>query len=130
MIWVSYSISQDGFRHQLIEASRRARVRFFISEYILDELESTLVTDFQRTPRYARLARSAIQRFAKTVRLALSRRGWVIGDPDDDPIIHTALLAKADYLLTADKNVLALGQIEDLRIIREKDFAALIGARL
>jgi predicted nucleic acid-binding protein len=46
MIWVSYCTLKDGFRHRLLERARRQRVRFFVSEYILDELVDVLVEEF------------------------------------------------------------------------------------
>ena len=129
MLWVSFSVSHDGFRHRLIETAHRQRVRFFVSDYILHELQTTLLINFDRTPHFVALAKQAVQRRAKTVALPIPRSGWVIGDPDDDPIIHTCLVAKADYLVTADRQVLELGQIEDVRIIRENEFADLLGFR-
>ena len=129
MIWVSYTTHPEGFRHLLVEEANRRKVRFFVSEHILDELESTLVADFSRTPRYASLARRAILRIAKVVRLAFRRQGWVVRDPDDDPVVQTALDAKVDYLVTNDQEMLSLRQVEDVRIISDREFAHLIGFR-
>src|SRR5437870_3439252 len=98
MIWVSYCTLKDGFRHRLIERARRQRVRFFVSEYILDELADVLVEDLGRTRRYALLARRAVLRIAKVVPLPPSPGRFVLGDPGDDPVVQTALAAKADYL--------------------------------
>ena len=59
MLWVSYCTIADGYRHRLIEAARKKRVRFFASDYILDELVKALVEDLHRSRRYAGLARRA-----------------------------------------------------------------------
>jgi hypothetical protein len=53
MVWVSYCTLKTGYRHRLIERARRLRVRFFVSDYILHELEETLVEDLGQTKRYA-----------------------------------------------------------------------------
>lgn len=43
MIWVSYCLNPDGFRHRLIEIARRKRVRLLVSDYILDEVQRTYI---------------------------------------------------------------------------------------
>ena len=123
MIWVSYCTAQDGFRHHLIERARRQRVRFFVSEYILDELVEVLVEDLGQTRRYALLARRAVLRIAKLVPLPPSPGQFVPGDPDDDPIVQTALAAKADDLVTADKEILKLAKVRDVVILTPAQFA-------
>src|SRR5262249_45508798 len=123
MIWVSYCTLKDGFRHRLIERARRQRVRFFVSEYILDELYNVLVQDLRRTRRYALLARRAILRIAKFVPLPPSSSRFVPGDPDDDPIVQTPLVARADYLVTADKEILKLRKVRDVEILTVAQFA-------
>src|SRR5712692_8301111 len=117
MIWVSYCTLRDSYRHRLIEHARRQRVRLFVSEYILRELVDTLVEDLGRTRRYALLARQAVLRIAKLVDLPPSIRQHVANDPNDDPVVQTALSAKADYLVTADRDILNLSKIEDVEII-------------
>ena len=94
MIWISYCVRPDGFRHQLVEAARRKRVRFFVSAYILDELQRTLVEDLGRSRRFAALARRAVLRVAKLVELPSFVPRHVPGDPNDDPIVQTALRAR------------------------------------
>jgi predicted nucleic acid-binding protein len=87
MVWVSYCTLKGGFRHRLIERARRQRVRFFVSEYILDELVDVVVEDLGRSRRYALLARRAVLRIAKLVLLPPTPRRFVPGDPDDDPVV-------------------------------------------
>jgi putative PIN family toxin of toxin-antitoxin system len=123
MIWVSYCVRPDGFRHQLVEEARRKRVRFFVSAYILDELQRTLTEDLGRGRRFAGLARRAVARVAKLVELPSFVPKHVPGDPNDDPIVQTALTSKADYLVTEDTEVLKLGKIRSTEVITASEFA-------
>lgn len=126
MIWVSYSTLKGGFRHQLIERARRQRVRLFVSEYILQELTKTLIEDLGRTQRYAWLARRAVLRISRWVDLPATVRTYVSGDPNDDPVIQTALTTKAHYLVTADKLLLKLQAVHGVSIITANKFQALL----
>jgi predicted nucleic acid-binding protein len=100
-----------------MERARQQRVRFFVSNYIPDELSQTLFEDIELSPRFAALARRGALRVAKLVRLPSLKPRYVPGDPDDDPIVQTALIAKADYLATADKETLALKKVFDVAIL-------------
>lgn len=43
-------------------------------------------------------------------------------DPDDNPLLATALAGKADYLVTGDKAVLGLKRLESVRILTARTF--------
>ena len=122
MLWVSYCTSKDGYRHRLINLARRKRVRFFVSEYILDELTRTLVEDLGLSRRYAWLARRAVLRVADLVDLPAVVARYVILDPADDSIVQTALVARADYLVTADTDILGLREPQEIKIITPAQF--------
>jgi putative PIN family toxin of toxin-antitoxin system len=122
MFWVSYCTLKGGYRYRLLNRARRLRVRLYVSEYILDELVTTLTEDLGRTRRYAFLARRAVLRMASLVALPPTTRKYVPGDPDDDPIVQTALTAKADFLVTADHAILAVAKVQDVEIITGSQF--------
>ena len=56
MLWVSYCTRRGGSRHRLIDRALRARVRLFVSDYILDELDRVLREDLNQSGRFVRLA--------------------------------------------------------------------------
>jgi putative PIN family toxin of toxin-antitoxin system len=122
MMWLSYCTLKGSYRYRLVDRAHRQRVRFFVSEYILNELGTVLVEDLGRDRRFAVLARRAILRIAQLVTLPPSIKPHVPGDPHDDPIVQTGLSAKADYLITADNVLLALGKVEDLVILSASQF--------
>ena len=126
MLWVSYCSLTDGYRHRLIERARRQRVRFLVSEYLLDELEIVLTEDLELAQRFATLARRAVLRIAKVVDLPVSASSFVPGDPKEDFIVQTAL--GADYLVTADKEVLKVGKVEDVEILTPQQWEDILQA--
>lgn len=126
MLWVSYCTRKDGYRHRLIERAKREGVRLFVSSNILDELGDVLIRDLGRSRRFVFLARRSLLRIAKLVTLPPVVRPRVPGDPDDDPIVQTALSAKADYLITADKELLRVGKVERVKIIDALEFERLL----
>lgn len=127
MFWVSYCTRKGGFRHLLIDRAKRQRVRFFVSEYILTELTDTLIDNLGKSHRFAGLARRVVLRIAKLVEIPLAVRLYVPGDRDDDPIVQTALCAKADYLVTADAEILQVGKVQDVEILTAAQFEERLG---
>jgi putative PIN family toxin of toxin-antitoxin system len=127
MLWVSYCTLHDGYRHRLIARAKRRRVRLFVSEYILQELATTLGSDLGRTRRYAWLARRAVLRLARLVEIPEKARKLVPGDPGDDPILQTAVTAKAHYLVTADRELLKLKKINNIEIVTAQTLDELLG---
>jgi putative PIN family toxin of toxin-antitoxin system len=57
MLWVSYCTRREGSRHRLIDRALRAKVRLFVSDYILDELADVLREELNESVRYVHLAR-------------------------------------------------------------------------
>jgi putative PIN family toxin of toxin-antitoxin system len=51
----------------------------------------------------------------------------VTGDPEDDYVLATGRLARADYLVTGDRGLLGLGEYEGVKIIRPREFLAALG---
>ena len=43
MLWVSYCTRRTGPRHRLIDRALKARVRLFVSDYIIDELADLML---------------------------------------------------------------------------------------
>jgi uncharacterized protein len=122
MMWVSYATHADGPRAQALDRALRSRVRLFTSEYILDEVRRVL-DEYQKLPRpfVLRTAR-VLRRLADVVDLPPGIRPYVSADPNDNPVIQTAITGKADCVLTADKVMLALGKVQDVEIISLNEF--------
>lgn len=127
MVWVSYFSDEDSFRHRLIEEAIRQRVRLFVSEYLADELREILVRDLDVTPREAKLALKKLLRVCKAVELPDVIPRHVPRDAKDNSIVETAVRAKADYLVTADREILKLKKVANVTIITAAEFARRLG---
>ncbi len=117
---------RNGYRHRLIDRAVRQRVRLFVSEYILDELVRTLVDGLKRTSRFAILARNAVLRLATLVDLPPAIADHIPGDSEDNPIVQTGLSAKADYLVTADAEILKVGKVQDVQFLTAVQWEAIL----
>jgi putative PIN family toxin of toxin-antitoxin system len=126
MLWVSYCTRRQGSRHRLIEQALKAKVRLYVSDYILDELAAVLREELDESARFVHLSQQAALRRAKRVTLPENIGSFVPGDPKDNAVVQTAISAKADYLVTADHLLLELGKVQDVEIISVKTFAQLL----
>jgi predicted nucleic acid-binding protein len=50
----------------------------------------------------------------------------VVRDPNDDMVVACALEARADYIVTRDKDLLSLGTYEGIRIVTPRQFLDLL----
>jgi len=100
-----------------------------LSEPILAELDRTLRKPyFQRVLAETEVATAlaALRRDARVVPLDLPVRG-IASHPEDDLVLATALNAGADYLVTGDRDLHALGSFEGIAIVTPRAFLDLLG---
>lgn len=86
-----------------------------IGEVVLDELERVLRTKFRTPAADINDLQDALRRFEVAPRPP-RRDTMALHDESDRWILASAKLAKAEVLVTGDKELLALGDLADLRI--------------
>ena len=114
-----------GPPRQVIEAGRRGRAAFFSSTVLLDELASVLKRD-----KFAALLTSRnltpsllMQRYGVFATLVdpAPVEHVVRSDEDDDYVVATALGARADAIVTGDRDLLRLHPCRGIRILDPVD---------
>jgi putative PIN family toxin of toxin-antitoxin system len=113
---VYVSIFQFGGRlSEILEVAVAGSVELYISEPILEELRGVLTRKFQWSAERAQLAADTLRRFCRLITPRHSLR--VATDPDDDRILECALEARAEVIISGDRDLLALGAFGDMPIM-------------
>jgi putative PIN family toxin of toxin-antitoxin system len=110
---------------EMLAATEEASWRIYSSSYLLNELERVMTDKLGFSQRLALLSRRRIIRRASLVEPGPSRHA-VSEDAADTPILRAALAAGADYLVTNDRQLLALDPYEGLRIVSMTDYRQLL----
>ena len=112
-----------GLPRVLLRTAVRGALTFVTSPALLDELEDVLVGKFGFGRVVSRLTRAEIEALADLVEPDELHR--VSRDPDDDEVLAAAVAGRADVIVTGDRDLLALGVHQGIRILTPREFADL-----
>jgi putative PIN family toxin of toxin-antitoxin system len=121
-----------GTPYSLLQAiRRREHVQLFTSPALLEELGEVLIrpSPSQRLSLIGRAAHEVLADYVDAVDLVtpLSVPSVVAADPDDDHVIAAAVAAGADLLVSGDRQLLALGSHQNVRIVGPAEAIKLLG---
>ncbi len=92
-----------------------------LSPFIVKELKAKLTEKFGYTTREATsVVRLLKSRFETITPHALAHR--VCRDPEDDAIMATAITGQCECIVTGDKDLLVLKEVQEVRIVSPSDF--------
>jgi putative PIN family toxin of toxin-antitoxin system len=110
---------------QVLQRIRRGEVELFLSSFILTELERILRDKLRFTKRQTDERVAVIRRMATLVE-PTERIALVAAKDDDNRILECAVAARADYLVTGDKeHLLPLRSIGGIQIVTAATFLEL-----
>ena len=115
---LAYPASTPG---RILSLWHQGALHVVLSHYILDELVRILprLSQNKRTPEEIRTLADSFLFLADIVE-PTSTLNPTLRDPADQQVLSTFLVAKADYLITGDKDLLALAA--DYPILTPADF--------
>ena len=131
-VLVSAFVTPDGQVAKLLFSPVRGRYRLCLSGLILAETAGTLLQkpSLRRTYTYADRDVFDYVRWLITQSEMIDdvpEISAVPNDPKDNPIVATAVAAKADYLVSSDKaHLLPLGEYQGIRIVSPREFINLL----
>jgi len=116
----------------VLRLAHRGKFVLHLSPLLLDEtryaLVSTRLQDAYRHGEAAVVAWCAeLEEIGRLFSDPLPEIGRVCRDPDDDHVIATALAVGAEAIVTGDRDLLALGQYESVRILTARAFPTELG---
>ncbi len=127
-ILLSALLSPLGAPAKILEAWERKLFTLIACEKLVTELRDVAGRPFFRTKLRAGVAEVlaiSIQDFSFYCRDLPS--GPVAPDPKDSHLLALAEAGEAEFLVTGDKDLLALGGHKTTRIVTAREFAALFG---
>jgi len=95
------------------------------SQEILTELRRKIHLKFSTFSEDLELLVKLLERDALCVKLG-SISVTISRDPDDNKFIETAEIGDCQYIVSGDKDLLAIGSYKDIRIVNPSDFLDII----
>ena len=123
--------SEGGPVRAFFHAFVAGRFTLLLPEWLIDELTNSVLSK----PRFAkRISTTQLNRFTTLLRASAEQIAEIetpipalSRDPDDDYVLAYALVGNADYLVTGDKDLLALqGLIAGLEIVTPARFVEIL----
>jgi putative PIN family toxin of toxin-antitoxin system len=119
-VLVAAQITTTGTCADVVKFTLREH-RLVLSDYILDEFERTMIKKLGYPPEAARSFADDYRAVARVVEpLPVARD--LCRDPADAAILGTALAAKADMLVTVDKDLLDITAQVGVDIVNPREF--------
>ena len=110
-----------GAPRRVVEAIGKKEIKAYATPEIIEEYEEIVEEMISR--KQGNLRKDVLSLFTAKLNLIEAKtKVEVCRDPDDDKFISCALDAKALYIVSGDKDLLVIGQYEDVQIITAADF--------
>jgi putative PIN family toxin of toxin-antitoxin system len=107
-----------------------AEYNLTLADLVLVELERILTEKFGMPTALAESIELNLRELAEITPPAMALQGVTIDDPDDAPILATALSAEAAYFVTGDKALLELKQIGTMHIVSPRELWQLLSGQV
>jgi putative PIN family toxin of toxin-antitoxin system len=127
-VLASWFAAEVGALRELMARWRLQAFLLVVSDPILVELSKAWNKPYWRarmSPVQIDEALQLLHHLAEVAPMAISIKG-VASHPADDLILATAVSANADYLVTGDKPLLAIGYYEGIPILSPREFLTIL----
>jgi hypothetical protein len=124
-LFVSAFLKETAISRSLLNEWKKGSFVLIISEPILEEIVKVL-----SRPRIMNLTKISKGEIRELANLLIERaeivkpkrKFYLARDPKDNMFLEAAFAGKADYLVTGDKDLLALKKFRKTKIINTRDF--------
>ncbi len=110
-----------GIPRSILELGEAGQCKLFYSEAIQDEVLRVLAEKFGWAPAMLREVLPVLWSMGDLV-VPRTVVHEVADDPDDDRILECALAAKAHFVISGDRHLLALGNYKTIFIVSPRQF--------
>ena len=114
-----------GNPHQCVQAARQGKCLSVTCEAILAELAEKLQLKRGFDTTKAAETTDEIRAFSKIIVIPGTFK-VIVADPDDDAVLECAVVGQAQYLVSGDRHLLAVGNYQGIQIVKAAEFLAVI----
>ena len=112
----------EGNERSLLRECRIGKYKLVTSSFILEEVERVLKEKFDEEEHLVRSYIREVFKFSELV-VTPGRLNVITEDPSDNNVLETAVVGKANYLITGDKHLLKIGEYNNILILKSADFS-------
>ncbi len=120
-VWYS-AIAFGGKPEEVVKLCLNTH-EIIISPFILNELRIILKLDAKAPYKWLNTLEKHLKRTCTLVDVDVIPQ--VVRDPNDDPIVATAIKGRSSYVITGDKDLLSLASINELKFVTARQFLEL-----
>ena len=114
-----------GNPHRCVQAARQGKCLSLTCEFIMAELTEKLQLKRGFDAIQTAETTDEIRAFSKVFAIPGVLK-VIAADPDDDAVLECAVVGQAQYLVTGDRHLLALGNYQDIQVLKAADFLTLL----
>ena len=131
-VWISYLLTRNETStiHQVVRRCTGSGVELLMPEELLAEVSATIA---RRADLARRISAADIEDWVSGLtQIALippslqQEIAQYTRDPKDDYLVAYALIHQCDFLVTGDKDLLLLGQVQEMHIVEPADFLEIV----
>lgn len=112
----------EGNERSLLRECIIGKYQLVTSSFILEEVERVLKEKFDEDEHLVRSYIREVFKFSELV-VTQGRLNVITEDPSDNNVLETAVVGKANYLITGDKHLLKIGEYNNIPILKSADFS-------
>ena len=131
-VFISYLLAHNpnATVARIVAAAGRERFRLLVSPSLLIETVAVTVTKPKLTSRISRVELGWLVQFLLSACELIPELDFtpppISRDPKDDYLLAHAVLEGVDYLVTGDRDLLALAAISPVKIVSPSEFARIL----
>jgi len=120
-VLVSAIFFNGGLPKDILDLVELGKIKHIASQEIIQEYKDTFARIAIREERYDKAV--ALNKFIPKIEIIKTTTNLQIcRDPDDDKFINCAIDGKCKYIVSGDKDLLVLENVENVEIITIRDF--------